>query len=128
MARNSHSMLASASETVPSTVLELPQPLLSATSKQLQKHLTEKASKAKGVTISCAPILFEVIKKSLAERIHNLLKQRQQFGKPGNNDIASCAPCAHILTNTTSPALATLDPGLLVTLETLLCNLLLISY
>ena len=109
MGRNSQSMLVSASETVPSKALELPQPLVSTTSKQLQKHLTEKASKAKGVTISCAPILFEVIKKSLAERIHNLLKQRQQLGRPGSNDTA----------NTTSPVLATLDPGLLVTLETL---------
>jgi hypothetical protein len=101
-ARNSHALSVSSPESNSSTAVDLPQPVLATTSKQLQKYLSEKASKAKGVTISCAPILFEVIKKSLAERIHNLLKQRQQRETPS-----------------LSPTHASLDPSLLSTLETL---------
>lgn len=100
--RNSHALSASSPDSVSSTAKDVPQPTVTATSKQLQKYLSEKASKAKGVTISCAPILFEVIKKSLAERIHNLLQQRQQ----GETSVSS-------------PTHALLDPSLLSTLETL---------
>jgi len=35
----------------------------------------DAASRARGVAISCAPSLFEIIKKSLGWRIHKLLKQ-----------------------------------------------------
>jgi len=118
--RHFHALSAGAPDTIPSTVPELPQPSVNVTSRQIQKCLTEKASKAKGVTISCAPILFEVIKKSLAHRIHNLLKQRQQWDEQrGSNEKMSAALSAQTSPSISSPILASLDPSLVSALETL---------
>ena len=37
--------------------------------------LTDAANRARGVTIACAPVLFEIIKKSLGWRLHSLIRR-----------------------------------------------------
>jgi len=75
--RHVHALSAGVEGTPPYTVPEQTN-LYPVQSKQIQKVLSENATRAKGVTISCSPILFELVKKSLAERVRNLLLQRHR--------------------------------------------------
>ena len=74
------------------------------------KLLKEAAHKARGVSIACAPILFDIIKQSLGFRINSSLgKQRQ------NCPLESKS---HTRTNLGIPLLVTLDKT--ITLEELI--------
>lgn len=44
-------------------------------SQTLRTNLMEATQKARGISISCAPVLFTIIKKSLSFRIHSLFKK-----------------------------------------------------
>lgn len=70
--------------------------------------LNDAASNARGVSISCAPILFEIIKKSLGFRIHMLVKNEKR--KNVKDDTTKCQP----------PPLMTLDGSILSALEELI--------
>ena len=73
----------------------------------MSRSLSEAAQKARGVSISCAPILFAVIKKSLGYRIDSLFRKQQGISK-GSTDCL----CAH--------PLVTLDKALSSALEALI--------
>ena len=45
------------------------------------RSLSEAGARSKGITIGCAPILFEIIKKSLGNRIFKLTKHNKQIQK-----------------------------------------------
>eukprot|EP00978_Attheya_sp_CCMP212_P024170 scaffold75561_cov55-Attheya_sp.AAC.3 len=63
-------------------------PSSSSMPQKTNKYLVDAAQKARGVTIGCAPILFEVIKKSLGWRLDTVfrhLKAGGNKGKPGSH-------------------------------------------
>ena len=72
------------------------------------RSLSDAASNARGVSISCAPILFEIIKKSLGFRILMFFKHEKK--KNDNNDATKCQP----------PSLMTLDTSIFSALEDLI--------
>ena len=72
------------------------------------KSLKEAALKARGVTIACAPILFELIKKSLGWRIDSIFGRGQKFSNAKSKVFKDVLP------------LVTLDTTLMSTLEDLI--------
>ena len=71
------------------------------------RSLKEAALKARGVTIACAPVLFEIIKKSLGWRIDSIFR----VGRTASNDKTAAGD---------SLPLVTLDTTILSTLEELI--------
>lgn len=53
--------------------------------------LLEASQKTFGFTVSCAPVLFSVVKKSLASRIHSLLRSQECSTKTQNQKTFACA-------------------------------------
>lgn len=80
-------------------------------SQDIHTNLSEASQKAKGVVISCAPILFGVIKQSLGHRIDSLFRARKQFDSRSTTDTQR-----RLGVN----PLVTIDDTLLSTLETLI--------
>ena len=71
-----------------------------------KKSLKDAALKARGVTIACAPILFEIIKKSLGWRVDSIFRRSRNSNGTGPKD-------EHL-------PLVTLDATILSTLEELI--------
>ena len=73
--------------------------------------LKEAAHKARGVSISCAPILFEIIKKSLGYRVNSMFRSQQE-----NINLSHASRRKDL----GIPPLVTLDESLISTLEELI--------